>query len=185
MAVQIGAKPDADFDNPIGMLKDCHRRVERFLDILQQAARRARGRTLNPEETSAVQAALVYFRSSGPRHSRDEEESLFPRLRQLSQSNPQAQRLLTEIARLEADHKQAAELHTEADQLYMQWMTGSHLDTQQAAQLEFVTGELSRIYSTHIAVEEGLIFPRAAELFSRQQLTAMGREFRERRGLPG
>jgi len=34
MAIQIGAKPDSGFDDPIGMLKDCHRRIERFLGIL-------------------------------------------------------------------------------------------------------------------------------------------------------
>lgn len=30
MAFQIGAKPDSSFDDPIGMLKDCHRRIESF-----------------------------------------------------------------------------------------------------------------------------------------------------------
>jgi hypothetical protein len=30
MAIQIGAKPDNGFDDPIGMLKDCHRRIEHF-----------------------------------------------------------------------------------------------------------------------------------------------------------
>ena len=34
MAIQIGAKPDSGFDDPIGMLKDCHRRIESFLGIL-------------------------------------------------------------------------------------------------------------------------------------------------------
>ena len=31
MGIQIGAKPDSGFDDPIGMLKDCHRRIEHFL----------------------------------------------------------------------------------------------------------------------------------------------------------
>ena len=34
MAIQIGAKPDSGFDDPIGMLKDCHRRIVSFLGIL-------------------------------------------------------------------------------------------------------------------------------------------------------
>jgi hemerythrin-like domain-containing protein len=183
MAVQIGAKPDAGFDNPIGMMKDCHRRVERFLDILHQVARHAHGRTLNPGEVAGINSALVYFRTSGPRHSRDEEDSLFPRLRAASGSNPLASQLLKEIARLEADHQQAAQLHQEADELYTRWISDGLLGTQHAAQLEFVTGELARIYSTHIAVEEGLIFPRASELFTRKQLDEMSREFRQRRDL--
>ena len=81
MAIQIGAKPDSGFDDPIGMLKDCHRRIESFLGILCVVVERAQGRSLTGEERDAVQAALQYFRSGGQRHTADEEESLFPRLR--------------------------------------------------------------------------------------------------------
>ena len=41
MAIPIGAKPDSGFDDPIGMLKDCHRRIEHFLNILCLVADRA------------------------------------------------------------------------------------------------------------------------------------------------
>lgn len=34
IGIQIGAKPDSGFDDPIEMLKDCHRRIENFLRIL-------------------------------------------------------------------------------------------------------------------------------------------------------
>ena len=47
MAIQIGAKPDSGFDDPIGMLKDCHRRIESFLGILCVVVDRAQGRSLN------------------------------------------------------------------------------------------------------------------------------------------
>ena len=53
MSVQIGAKPDSGFDDPIGMLKDCHRRIERFLHTLTLVVERAHGRALNSEETDA------------------------------------------------------------------------------------------------------------------------------------
>ena len=43
MSVQIGAKPDSGFDDPLGMLKDCHRRIEHFLGILRLVAERATG----------------------------------------------------------------------------------------------------------------------------------------------
>ena len=42
MAIQIGGKPDSGFDDPIGMLIDCHRRIERFLHVLCVVASRAR-----------------------------------------------------------------------------------------------------------------------------------------------
>lgn len=183
MAVQIGARPDAGFDNPLGMLKDCHRRVEWFLDVLYRVARRAHGRPLDAEETNAVQAALLYFRTSGPRHTRDEEDSLFPRLRALASTKPLAAQLLEELARLEADHGQASQLHDETDRLFTRWIAEGALSPPLAAQLDFATGELARIYSTHIAVEEGLVFRHAAELFSPRELEAMGHEFRARRAV--
>jgi hypothetical protein len=76
--IQIGAKPDSGFDDPLGMLKDCHRRIEHFLGILCLVAERAQGRDLTEEEIAAVGAALNYFRLGGHRHTADEEESLFP-----------------------------------------------------------------------------------------------------------
>ena len=74
MAVQIGARPDSGFDDPIGMLKDCHRRIEMFMNILCRIVQQAQGRSLDAEERQAVSAALHYFRESGPRHTMDEEE---------------------------------------------------------------------------------------------------------------
>ena len=54
MAIQIGAKPDSGFDDPIGMLKDCHRRIESFLGILCVVVDRAQGRNLTDEERDAL-----------------------------------------------------------------------------------------------------------------------------------
>ncbi len=75
MGIQIGAKPDSGFDDPLGMLKDCHCRIEHFLGILCVVVERALGRTLTEEEIAAVEAALNYFRVGGQRHTADEEES--------------------------------------------------------------------------------------------------------------
>ena len=117
MAVQIGARPDSGFDDPIGMLKDCHRRIERFLHILCVVANSAAGRSLTEEETSAVQLALQYFRTGGQRHTADEEESLFPRLRAALGS-----RSIDEICRLEDEHCDANNLHQTVETLYLAWM---------------------------------------------------------------
>ena len=63
MGIQIGAKPDAGFDDPIGMLKDCHRRIEQFLHVLCLVVERAPGRPLTEEEGSAVRSALNLLQS--------------------------------------------------------------------------------------------------------------------------
>jgi len=95
MAIQIGAKPDSGFDDPIGMLKDCHRRIESFLGILCVVIDRTQGRSLTDEEREAVKAALQYFRTGGQRHTADEEESLFPRLRNLSRRSTGSKMIIT------------------------------------------------------------------------------------------
>jgi hypothetical protein len=77
VGIQIGAKPDSGFDDPIGMLTDCHRRIEHFLNILCVVAGRARNRALSHEEVEAIHGALQYFRVGGQRHTADEEERCF------------------------------------------------------------------------------------------------------------
>ena len=84
MPIVIGAKPESSFTDPIGLLTDCHRRIERFLSILLQVSRAAHGEALNKEQRSAFETALRYFREAVPKHIADEEQTLFPRLRQMN-----------------------------------------------------------------------------------------------------
>lgn len=179
MAVQIGAKPDSGFDDPLGMLKDCHRRIERFLGILSLAVRQARGRALGVEERQAVEAALHYFRESGPRHNRDEEDSLFPRM-----ACAQAAPVLDDVRRLEAEHQQTGLLHDEAALLYSKWIAEESLSAGDEARLLAITEQMLGIYKEHIRVEEEEVFPCAARFLSRQDLDAMGAEFKARRAWP-
>ena len=126
MAIQIGARPDSGFDDPIGMLKDCHRRIESFLGILCVVVDRARGRSLTDEERDAVKAALEYFRTGGQRHTADEEESLFPRLRKSDAKS------FEEIDRLEDDHHEANDLHCSVERLYTAWIESGSLGPEDA-----------------------------------------------------
>ncbi|MGA8741056.1 MAG: hemerythrin domain-containing protein [Terracidiphilus sp.] len=175
MAIQIGAKPDSSFDDPIGMLKDCHRRIESFLHILCVVVDRAQGRSLTVEERAAVQAALQYFRTGGQRHTADEEQSLFPRLRK---SDAQAS---DEIDRLENDHREANDLHTSVERLYAVWIESGALGPDDTQQLLAATSRLKQLYSDHIQVEETTVFARAAHILDRDAIAAIGIEFRLRR----
>ena len=176
MAVQIGARPDSGFDDPIGMLKDCHRRIEHFLDILVRVAQQAQGRALSSEERGAVEAALHYFGESGPRHTMDEEESLFPRLRELG---PDA--VFGEVQRLESDHGEAAAIHDEVERLFAKWIVESRLTPDEGVRLAAITGELQQLYKKHIQIEEEQVFPFAAAQLDRNTVATMGAEFKARR----
>ncbi|HTW79276.1 MAG TPA: hemerythrin domain-containing protein [Terracidiphilus sp.] len=173
MGIQIGAKPDSGFDDPLGMLKDCHRRIERFLGILCIVAECAQSRSLTEEESAAVNAALNYFRVGGQRHTADEEESLFPRLIAAGD--------FAELDRLEHDHAEAGELHAEVEALYRSWISGGSLDESERSRLQSSTSRLRDLYQAHIQVEDNVVFPKAAQVLGNDVIEAIGREFRARR----
>ena len=176
MGIQIGAKPDSGFDDPIGMLTDCHRRIEHFLNILCVVAERAHGRALRREETGAVEAAIHYFRVGGKRHNADEEESLFPRLRLNGGASA-----LDNLESLENDHQTADRLHTAAETLYEKWISTGSLNEEESAGLRSCAHSLQQIYKEHIRLEEQVVFPMAAQLLDQDAVRTIGDEFRLRR----
>jgi len=176
MAVQIGAKPDCGFDDPIGMLKDCHCRIERFLHILWVVADRARGRALTAEEKSALRSAMSYFQLGGKRHTADEEESLFPRMRAELAADEIAQ-----VGDLENDHHLANHLHETVDALYTAWIEADRLSLEDERKLRSAAGVMKKLYEAHIQIEEGIVFPRAAQVLDKESIAAIGEEIRQRR----
>ena len=109
MPVQIGATAH-NFSDPTGLLSDCHRRIEMFLRSLQAVA--SEGQQLDDERRRALDLALRYFRESAPKHTADEEESLFPRLR--SVGDPELKTALEKVEALERDHREADALHRQS-----------------------------------------------------------------------
>ena len=105
MPLVIGGKPESNFANPLGLLQDCHRRIEYFLGQQITALEQTDGGPLNEEQSAALRKALKYFREAAPRHTRDEEDSLFPRMR--ASVSEAAHAALDTIARLESDHDKA------------------------------------------------------------------------------
>ena len=81
MPVQIGAQSHS-FSDPTGLLSDCHRRIEMFLRALERVAS-VIDRPLTEDIRTAMESALRYFREDAPKHTADEEMSLFPRMRQI------------------------------------------------------------------------------------------------------
>jgi hemerythrin-like domain-containing protein len=161
------------------MLKDCHRRIERFLQILCVVVERAHGRAMTQEESAAVQAALNYFQLGGKRHNADEEESLFPRLRAASDDPAE----LEQVGVLENDHRNAERLHAEIDRLYTAWLQAGRLNAEDEAVLRATAERLQGIYVQHIEIEEKIVFPHAAGRLNKEALAEIGHEFRARRDI--
>jgi hemerythrin-like domain-containing protein len=181
MAITIGSRPDHGFDEPLGLLSDCHRRIEHFLRVLVAIDERAAARPLTDAERAELQAALTYFATAAPRHTADEEDSLFPRLRE--SSDPDASRALEQITRLERDHDEADAHHRVVDGLGRQWLADGSLVPRAALELRAHLTALERIYERHIAVEDRELFPAAARVLSASGLREIGREMRARRSI--
>jgi len=176
----IGAKRGSDFTDPIGMLGDCHRRIERFLNVLVVIAAQEKGERLTEQHRTALATSLRYFREAAPKHIADEEESLFPRLRRLRHAGSHA--ILTRIEALEQDHECAGKVHDEVDRLGQLWLTTGHLSTKEAAQLSTLLDQLAKLYRSHIAIEDTEVFPFAASVLPPSDRESVGAEMATRRG---
>lgn len=181
--LQLGQSPDHDFDAPLGLLSDCHRRIERFLDVMIQVCVARAGDEPHADEREALRRATEYFRVAAPRHTQDEEESLFPRLR--AAGDPRVADVLAEIERLEADHEAAAQKHAEVECLVTHWLDAGRLTSGAVAGLSRALQELKSLYQTHIAVEDERVLPLAADVLSREEIRSLGHEMARRRGLAG
>ena len=179
MAVQIGDKKQAGFDRPLEMLSDCHRRIERFLAALLTIAQRKNGAALDDMEKEALRGALEYFRTSGPRHTADEEESLFPRMKNCAAASGALER----IRALQSDHETADRAHAEVDLLGQRWLDGGKLEASDARRMSEVLDTLSRLYEHHIDVEDREVFPIAEQSLPASDIAAIADEMARRRGL--
>jgi hemerythrin-like domain-containing protein len=163
------------------MLGDCHRRIERFLNVLVTVAAREKGGPLTEQQRTALETSLRYFREAAPKHTADEEESLFPRLRRLDPAGSQA--ILTRIDSLEQDHECAQKAHDEVDRLGQLWLTNGRLSPEEALRLSTVLDQLARLYRNHIAIEDSEVFPFAASVLPPSERSSVGAEMAARRGM--
>jgi hemerythrin-like domain-containing protein len=178
MPIQIGQKQDSGFDNPLGVLSDCHRRIEQFLMVLIKVCDTAGGAPMVPPEITAMQTALEYFRNAAPKHTADEEDSLFPRLRAV----PDGQAVLDCMAALESDHEAAKRDHEKVDAFAREWLHIGILDPRDLREMKQALERLARMYALHIAIEDRDLFPLAARVLPAETLAEVGREMAERRG---
>ncbi len=177
MPVQIGAQ-SPHFDDTTRLMSDCHRRIEMFLGSLQRVAATASGR-LSDSEHAGLERALRYFREAAPKHTADEEESLFPRLRQ--NKSDEVRQAFGDMTRLEEDHRRADLLHAKIALLGARWLNNSELNPEDRRQFQDCVSQLAAIYKTHIEFEDHTLFPLADRILSTEEKAQVSREMAERR----
>lgn len=142
---------------------------------------------LSTDSHKELHTALRYFRQLPALHNADEEESLFPRLRQLANGNSpaaaRARQALVIMDRLENDHELAEERHASIDAIGNRWIEKNVLSTSEVQELLNKLLWLRDFYAAHIALEDNELFPLAAQILDQKELEFIGREMATRRGV--
>lgn len=147
-ADQLTAKRPAEsatLDRPLDHLVACHRRIEEKLCVLERASDHMEERT--EEALRACHSAFTFLDSSGVLHTEDEEESVFPRIRQHATAEE-----IAYLDSLEAQHREVEGCLARLKSLTKQLERDSNpMHVRQA--FAQTVAKLTGLYRAHIASE--------------------------------
>lgn len=172
MATDLFSQAAPGFDDPLGVLRACHRRMEKQLATLRRLRKHLPQHHADDDARIAAAAIVRYFDSAARNHHADEEASLFPRLTAASE----------EIGKVTAS---LAGEHVDLDR---RWSRLRPLliaiVARSSAYLPVKEVEaFCETYEAHIAREETLLLPRAVEVLDAATLATIGAEMAQRRDL--
>ena len=159
------------FDDPLGVLVACHRRIEREIATLARLQRHLPEFGCDDDARAAARALLKYFDGAAPNHHADEEESVFPRLRALAREH--AGELCDE---LEHDHEALATTWRR-----MRPLLAGIAAAVRANLSPKDVDDLRNLYASHMLREEQLLIPLAARWLDADTLRQIGEEMAARR----
>ena len=158
------------FDEPLEMLLACHGRVRDFCRQLDALPAYLADHGLDQAARNSIAGIVRYFDIAGPAHHQDEEDELFPIIRD------SLQHTLPKLERLHNDHEylQQAWQQIRAELLAL-------TDTQPQLSCAPLVSTFTTLYREHAQLEEEWLFPTAASLLSPDQLRAAGQRMAKRR----
>ncbi len=160
------------YDDPLGMLSACHRRIERQLGILARLQRHLPEHGCDADARAAARGILRYFDTAAVNHHADEEASIFPRLIAATASAAAL------VADLDADHRLLAARWRHVRPLLAAIAAGARANLAPRE-----VAELRRAYDAHIGREESELIPLAKTAIDRPTLVVVGHEMARRRGV--
>ena len=167
-----------NFADPLGLMSHCHRKIEGYLAGLAASGEKLLGGSTEEraEGFRIIDAAREHFAVRGPKHTEDEEISLFPRLRDYGGNEAE-----DALAALETEHRVAEGAHSEFDELIERLPRDGSAAMQEINLFNELVTELTDLYRPHIRVEDEIIFPTAARVMPPNVLLMIGEEMRARR----
>src|SRR5687768_13448696 len=167
----------AGFDDPLGMLLGCHRRIEKKLATLKALASHLRDKGIDAEASAAAQGLLAYFNVAAVHHHGDEEVDLFPLIEHRIRDADERERFTQLDARLRAEHREMENLWTRLRRPLegiAEGLMRTIADTDVRA--------FTAAYAKHIEAEEALVVPLVDRWLQPEDLDALGRAMAARRG---
>ncbi len=174
--------PGVAIEDPLRHLVECHDRIEEHLQILERAVRplRADSEQKRREAREALRKALDFLKAMGALHTKDEEESLFPRLRANLRDDPSG--LAELMTLLESQHRDKEAVYEEL----VAWVSGfpaapESPTAEQVSRLEGLTAQLTDHYRPHIMIENQRLIPLSGENLTESDREEIRREMLARR----
>ena len=172
-----GSGASAGFDAPLDMLSACHERIDKQCATLRRPPAHLAEHGADADARQAAANVMRYFDTAGRNHHEDEECDLFPALLE-SMAGSDAVCLRDITTALTRDHREIDRAwRTVREQL--QGVTRGDASALDAAAVD----DLISRHARHIAREEDELLPMARRLLSDDQLQAIGRAMRARRGV--
>lgn len=178
-----GFKSETDFSKPLDFLFHCHQKIAKSLETLRRATAELHKADESdlPETLARIDTVLVHLTTAGKKHTADEEESLFPRLRLYK--DEVVSEVFEVLEQLEAQHKRASSIENSLSKLVVNLHASETPDENKIALFGDLGESLYDLYRPHIQMENEFVFPAAAEILSRDDQLAIGREIYQRRQL--
>ncbi len=174
---------EADFTQPLEMLFQCHQKIAASLEELVRATidLRKLDEPEYPQIFTRMDTALIHLTSTGVKHTRDEEESLFPRIFKCKDEG--VSEVHDVVTQLEIQHKNAASIEKSLTKMLRNLETCEEIDQIKVDLYSDLIESLYSLYRPHIQVENEFVFPTAAKLLSNDELLEVGKEMYQRRRL--
>lgn len=173
--MMLFADTAAGFDDPLGLLAACHRRMEGFCDTLERLEAHVEAFGADDEARTAALRVLEYFDRAAPQHHADEEIDLLPLLEYRADTEASRAAVAAWAVRTADEHGgQIVAWHRLRDGLVA-------LTESRAAEPLTPSDFVSAVRS-HYRFEDAEVFPLARALLTPPDLVRLGRCMAERRG---
>jgi len=166
-----------NFDEPIEALYICHENILKRMDTIERLAGliESEGTTGLRRSVETWYEIVSFLRHNVANHTRDEEDGLFPILRE---------RHPGQVEELVDDHGHAATIERSMAERFER-LSSPDAEAADSDLREFVAEAraLVEFYREHIRQENEVVFPMARKILTREELGELGRAMRRRRNI--